>query len=307
MLEEFLRQELDASKSHYIESIVAYYNQKLRDPDCKEDDLFVLLVFAANSNLVKSKDKKFLITLAICFSIGIALMDDVIDNELTSVWKGIPRQEVLAIACHFLFVFPQKIIITSRNISPVTKILLFKLISEYYVTISSGEFLQVSHSKKYLKKLSLKNVTAVMALKTGGWNALIAAIAICYANKSTCDNLYIKFATELGILKQMGNDIYDIFKDKNSQDLLNGVLNFPISAYLLSQDDKKRNSFLKRLKSCQEAKSVTKELEEEIRSDDLLSYCMLVFAMQKLKTKNIIKQLALPNNLNARFIELLNT
>lgn len=295
LLKEFLRQELKLQQYRYINPIVAYFQEKMEVPQEKADDLdsfFINRIYQANTLLVKKYDRNFLILLEICFSTGIALLDDIHDNELTSLWKGISLEEVRNIGCLFLFVLPYKLILKFRKISPNLKLNLIETISKFYIRISAGEYQQVYNRLLSHENISLENVVKVMTLKTGEWNALIAAVAVCYAEKNINNNLYVKFSREIGVLRQMNNDIHDIFIAQKSQDILNGVLNFPVVAYLISLDEKKKVKFLKKFNQDKKTPSVIKKLKEELTNDTLLSDCIFILNLQKYKLHHLLRDLA---------------
>lgn len=311
ILNDFLQSEFPVEQTKYTELIKNYCYEKIWDPKENPEDLnnyLSFLIFSANSTSVNHKDVSILLLLEICFSIGISLVDDIIDNELTPIWADLSMQEVINLACHFTCIFPQKLILNAKGLPQETKINLINLITKYYIRISSGEYKQASNSINDSGEITLKNSLDAMVLKTGEWKALIATMAICYANQTiTTGNRYIKFARELGIFRQMKNDMYDIFVREKSQDLLSGILNFPLSAYAVLQDNESKKEFFDQIKLCQKTQLISKQLRKELHNEDLIAYCLLILNLQKYKLELILDQFSLPGSLKSRYLKFINS
>lgn len=308
ILQKFLQDELHESQQKFICSILDYYNEKISlnlnaDQEKSRKSSVAALILQCNQPKALARDKKFLTIISLLIMIGISLVDDINDEQLTSVWGKLTKSEISYIVYLLLFILPHRLILKSNYISSSIKLNLINTLSEYYVKISSGEYKQITNSLVDIKDMTLESIMQSMYFKTGEWHALYAAIAICYAGKGASkNNIYIKISREIGVLYQMRNDVYDTFKDAQSQDIINNVFNFPIAAHLVSLEGKKKDDFLGKLVLCREGKISSEELKGEMINGGVLAYVTLIIELQKLKILNLLKELNISKVLHDKFI-----
>jgi geranylgeranyl diphosphate synthase type I len=198
-----------------------------------------------------------------CLYLGADLFDSLVDNELPASWRSRDPAEVNLAAATLLGVLPQLSIarLREQGTPPAKLWALAYLFAETVLTMGAGQHEDLLFPK--LENVSLEDARAMAERKSGAEYALYAKAGAALATEeSSTVEAYGDFGSCLGVAKQLVNDVWGIWGEEVSRDLLNGKRTLPI-VYALSELPIERRD---RLKELLVAARESAEHHEEVRS-----------------------------------------
>jgi geranylgeranyl diphosphate synthase, type I len=166
--------------------------------------------------------------------LGADLFDSMLDHELPPSWHARDSAEVNLAATTLLGALPQLSIarLRERGTPPTRLWALAYLFADTGLTMGAGQYEDLLLPS--LENVSLEDSRAMAERKSGSEYALFAnAGAVLATEDPFTVEAYAAFGLCFGIAKQLINDVWDIWGDDCSQDLLNGKRTLPIT-YALS-------------------------------------------------------------------------
>jgi geranylgeranyl diphosphate synthase type I len=161
--------------------------------------------------------------------LGIDLLDGMLDHELPPSWHTHDPAEVSLAATTILAALPQLSIarLQAEGAPPAKLWALAKLFADTVLESNAGQHEDVLFPN--WENVSLGNSLAMVKRKSGAPYTLFArAGAVLATEDSSAIEAYSAFGSCFGIAKQLINDAWDIWGQRESQDLLNGKRTLPI-------------------------------------------------------------------------------
>jgi geranylgeranyl pyrophosphate synthase len=161
--------------------------------------------------------------------LGADLLDSMLDHELPPSWHTHDSAEVSLAATTLLAALPQLAIARLREEgTPPAKLwALAKLFADTVLELNAGQHEDVLFPKR--ENVSLGDSLAMVKRKSGAPYALFAKAGAVLATESPFTiEAYAAFGSCFGIAKQLINDAWDIWGERESQDLLNGKRTLPV-------------------------------------------------------------------------------
>lgn len=175
--------------------------------------------------------------------LGIDLLDDLADHDLSPDWKGYTESEINLFALTLLSTLPS-LILSEFAVSPEKQWRLQKRLARGLLRMSEGQSQDLAMTGS--PRVGLEEVESSLVGKSGAEAAIFAALAaeMAGANPEEIKN-YEEMGCFLGVASQLASDCYDLFQAPFSRDLKNGTRTFPIAYCLGKKGGKDRLEFLK--------------------------------------------------------------
>lgn len=200
--------------------------------------------------------------ISLLYYLGIALYDDLIDNDFGDVWSDCGKQYIGLVAICMFSGLPAKILehIYGNSTQDGKYEKLSHIILETLYSQAIGQFqdLNVNLDHPDLPHISEK-VTALKVGTTGALTGRLTAEFLGFSDElskhfiSYCKNLYTSM--------QITSDIFDIWSKQISPDLTNGTVTLPIAYTYLSLSDDDKQSFKEKI----EARTANIEQHDDLR------------------------------------------
>jgi geranylgeranyl diphosphate synthase, type I len=161
--------------------------------------------------------------------LGADLLDSLLDHELPPFWHSRDPAEAALAATTLLAALPQVSIarLREQGTPPAKLWMLAHLFAGTVLTLNAGQHEDMVFPN--LENVSLKDSRAMVERKSGAANALFARVGAVLATEDTFTiEAYAAFGLCFGIAKQLINDVWGIWGEGASRDLLNGKRTFPI-------------------------------------------------------------------------------
>jgi geranylgeranyl diphosphate synthase, type I len=161
--------------------------------------------------------------------LGADLLDSILDHELPPVWRTHAPAEATLAATTLLAALPQLSIARLGEEGTLRARLwtLTYLFADTVLTLNAGQHEDALFPS--LENVSLEDSRAMTERKSGAANALFArAGAVLATEDASTIEAYTAFGLCFGIAKQLINDVWGIWGEGASNDLLNGKRTFPI-------------------------------------------------------------------------------
>ena len=198
-----------------------------------------------------------------CLYLGADLFDSLVDNELPPSWRTHDPAEINLAATTLLGALPQFCIARLRERGmPSAKLwALSYLFAETVLTMGAGQHEDLLFPN--IENVSLEDGRVMAERKSGAEYALYAKAGAALATEepSTVE-AYAAFGSCLGVAKQLVNDVWDIWGEDVSRDLLNGKRTLPIIYALSGLRGERRERLQKLLVAAREST----EHHDEVRS-----------------------------------------
>jgi geranylgeranyl diphosphate synthase type I len=195
--------------------------------------------------------------------LGADLLDSLLDHELPPVWHSRDSEEAALAATTLLAALPQLSIarLREQGTPPAKLCALAHLFADTVLTLNAGQHEDMLFPN--LENVSLKDSRAMVERKSGAANALFARVGAVLATEETFTiEAYAAFGLCFGIAKQLINDVWDIWGESASRDLLNGKRTFPIVHALSTLGGEQRERLRKLLVAARESA----ERHDEVRA-----------------------------------------
>lgn len=198
-----------------------------------------------------------------CLYVGADLFDSLVDNELPPSWRTRDPAEVNLAAATLLGALPQFSIarLREQGTPPAKLWALSYLFAETVLTMGAGQHEDLLFP--ILENVSLEDCRAMAERKSGAEYALYAKAGAALATEepSTVE-AYAAFGSCFGVAKQLVNDVWGIWGEDVSRDLLNGKRTLPIVYALSGLRGERRERLQKLLVASREST----EHHDEVRS-----------------------------------------
>jgi geranylgeranyl diphosphate synthase, type I len=223
--------------------------------------------------------------------LGADLFDSVVDRELPPRWSGRDSAEANLAATTLLAVLPQLSIarLREQGTPPARLWALAHLFAETLLTMSAGQYEDLASPN--LENISVEDTLTMVARKSGSEYALFARSGAMLALENPfLIEAYTAFGSCLGIARQLKNDVWGIWGESASQDLLNGKRTLPIVYALSSLPGERRRRLRELLATARESAEHHDEvralLEEagSVRYTALIACCYQELARDHLAT-----------------------
>jgi geranylgeranyl diphosphate synthase, type I len=195
--------------------------------------------------------------------LGADLYDSILDHELPPLWHTRDSAEVNLTATSLMATLPQLSIahLQGQGTPPGRLWALAHLFADTLQTMIAGEYEDLLFPN--LEHVSLEDSRAMVERKSGAAHALFArAGAVLATEDPVTIERYANFGLCFGIAKQLINDVWDIWGENASRDLLNGKRTLPI-VYALST---LRGEQCKRLRKLLATARQSPEHHDEVRA-----------------------------------------
>jgi geranylgeranyl pyrophosphate synthase len=276
-LEKFLNQKiLNKKEISLLILAVDHLEQRTQDRLLKTYIHFPYLVLSDFSNETSNLALD-LILITYFMETGIRLLDDFSDKELNINLQKLSPSVIFLMSTSLLFTFPQ-LIISDLNISPEKKVALLKKVSNYYLSINSGQLVDLDSEKH---QFTIEESIECMKNKTGQWRTLYVELALILGDANENQKMnYIEFTEHFGLLKQIANDYSDLFISKDYIDLKNGIMSFPIVAYLDTLAPEEKPDFISQLEKARIQNTGYSEIADKIEpfSNDFCLRLIMYYA-----------------------------
>jgi geranylgeranyl diphosphate synthase type I len=209
--------------------------------------------------------------------LGADLLDSVIDDELPPPWDIRDSAEVNLTATTLLGALPQLSIarLREQGTPPAKLWALAHLFADTVLTMNAGQHEDLLFSN--LENVSLENSRAMVERKSGSESALLArAGAILAIEDPFTIQAYTAFGSCYGIAKQLINDVWGIWGEGTSQDLLNGRRTFPIVHALSTLRGEQREQLRKLLALARESAEHHDEVRTLLAAAGSVRYTALI-------------------------------
>jgi geranylgeranyl diphosphate synthase, type I len=195
--------------------------------------------------------------------LGADLYDSILDHELPPLWHTRDSAEVNLTATSLMATLPQLSIahLQGQGTPPARLWVLAHLFADTLQTMIAGEYEDLLFPN--LEHVSLEDSRAMVERKSGSAHALFArAGAVLATEDPVTIEQYANFGLCFGIAKQLINDVWSIWGENASRDLLNGKRTLPI-VYALST---LRGEQCKRLRKLLATARQSAEHHDEVRA-----------------------------------------
>src|SRR5215208_8483604 len=195
--------------------------------------------------------------------LGADLFDDLLDRELLPPWHARGAAEANLAAATLLAALPQLSIarLQEQGTPPAKLWSLARLFADTLLTMSAGQYEDLLFPN--LENVSLERSRAMIERKSGSASALLARSgAVLATDDSFTIEAYAAFGLCFGIAKQLINDVWDIWGEDTSRDLLNGKRTLPIVHALSTLRGEQRE----RLKNLLAVARESAEHHDEVRA-----------------------------------------
>jgi geranylgeranyl diphosphate synthase, type I len=214
---------------------------------------------------VAGNERPALPVAAACTFLGLGadLYDSILDHELPPFWHTRDSAEVNLTATTLMATLPQlSIAYLQEQGTPQARLwALAHLFADTLQAMIAGEYEDLLFPN--LENVSLEDSRAMVERKSGSAHALFARAGAVLATEDPFTiEAYAKFGLCFGIAKQLINDVWGIWSEDASQDLLNGKRTLPI-VYALST---LRGEQSKRLRKLLVAARESVEHHDEVRA-----------------------------------------
>jgi geranylgeranyl diphosphate synthase type I len=161
--------------------------------------------------------------------LGADLLDSILDHELPPSWHTHDSAEVNLAATTLLAALPQLSIALLREegTPPARLWALSHLFADTILELNAGQHEDVLFPN--LENVSLEDSRLMAERKSGSAGALLAKAGAVLATEDPLTiEAYAAFGLCFGTAKQLINDVWDIWGEDTSRDLLNGKRTLPI-------------------------------------------------------------------------------
>jgi geranylgeranyl diphosphate synthase, type I len=219
--------------------------------------------------------------------LGADLLDSMIDDELPPPWHIRDSAEAYLTAATLLGALPQLSIarLREQGTPPARLWRLAHLFADTVLTMNAGQHEDLLFSD--LENVSLEDSRAVVERKSGSASALLArAGAILATEDPFTIQAYTVFGSCYGIAKQLINDVWGIWGEGASQDLLNGRRTFPIVHALSALRGEQREQLQRLLAVARESTEHHDEVRAVLAAAGSVRYTALIVWVYQQQARN---------------------
>ena len=237
--------------------------------------------------------------------LGTDLLDSMLDNELPPSWHTNDSAEVSLAATTLLAALPQLAIARLREEgTPPAKLwALAKLFADTVLELNAGQHEDVLFPN--LENVSLEDSRVMAERKSGSAGALLAkAGAVLATEDPRTIEAYAAFGSCFGTAKQLIDDVWDIWGEDTSRDLLNGKRTLPIVHALSTLQGEQRERLQKLLAAAHESPKHHDEVRALLAAAGSVRYTALIVWLYQQQAQNHLDA-ASPQGLAGREIRMM--
>jgi len=219
--------------------------------------------------------------------LGVDLQDSILDHELSPYWLTRDPAEANLIATTLLAALPQLSIarLQGQGTPPARLWALARLFADTLLTVMAGQHEDLLFSN--MDYVSLEDSRVMVERKSGSASALLARAGAVLATEDHCTiEAYASFGSCFGIAKQLMNDVWGIWGEGTSQDLLNGRRTFPIIYALSTLRREQRERLQKLLSVARESAEYHDEVRTLLAAAGSVRYTALIVWLYQQQAKN---------------------
>jgi geranylgeranyl pyrophosphate synthase len=221
--------------------------------------------------------------------LGVDLQDSILDHELTPSWHDRDSAERNLAVTALLGALPQLSIacLQQQGSPPAELWALVHLFADTLLTIIAGQHEDLLLPN--LENVSLADSRAMVERKSGSAYALLARAGAILATEDifTIES-YTTFGLCFGIAKQLINDVWGIWGEGASQDLLNGKRTFPIVHALSTLRGQQREELQRLLSVARESAEHHDEVRRLLAAAGSVRYTALIVWLYQQQARNLL-------------------
>ena len=221
--------------------------------------------------------------------LGADLFDSLLDQELPPSWHVRGAAEANLAAATLLAALPQLSIarLREQGTSPAKLWALTRLFSDTLLTMSAGQYEDLLSPN--LENVTLEDSRVMVERKSGSAGALLArAGAVLASGDPYTIEAYASFGSCFGIAKQLMNDVWDIWGEGTSRDLLNGKRTLPIVHALSTLRGEQRRRLQKLLAAARESAEHHDEVRALVAATGSVRYTALIVWLYQQQARNYL-------------------
>jgi hypothetical protein len=228
---------------------------------------------------VAGNERPALPVAAACTFLGLGadLYDSILDHELPPFWCTRDSAEVNLIATTLMATLPQLSIahLEEHGTPPARLWVLAQLFAVTLQTMIAGEYEDLLFPN--LENVSLEDSRTMVERKSGSAHALFARAAAVLATEDPFTiEAYANFGLCFGIAKQLINDVWGIWGENTSRDLLNGKRTLPIVHALSTLQGEQCERLRKLLAAARESSEPHDEVRALLAAAGSVRYMALI-------------------------------
>jgi geranylgeranyl diphosphate synthase type I len=219
--------------------------------------------------------------------LGADLFDSVLDQELPPSWHTRGSSEASLAATTLLAALPQLSIahLREQGTPPAKLWSLARLFADTLLTMSAGQYEDLLFPN--LENVSLERSRAMIERKSGSASALLARSgAVLATDDSFTIEAYAAFGLCFGIAKQLINDVWDIWGEDTSRDLLNGKRTLPLVHALSTLQGEQHQRLQELLVAARESTEHNDEVRALLAAAGSLRYTALIVWLYQQQAHN---------------------
>ncbi len=237
--------------------------------------------------------------------LGADLYDSILDHELPPFWHTRDAAEVNLIATALMATLPHLSVarLREQGTPPAKLWALAHLFADTLQTMIAGEYEDVLFPN--LDNVSLDDSRVMAERKSGSAGALLARAGAVLATEDPFTiEAYAAFGSCFGMAKQLINDVWDIWGEDTSRDLLNGKRTLPIVHALSTLQGEQRERLRKLLAAARESAEDHDEVRALLEAAGSVRYTALIVWLYQQQAQNHLAA-ASPQGLAGREIRML--
>ena len=239
------------------------------------------------------------------FFLGADLYDSILDHELPPYWRTRDSAEVNLVATTLLAALPQLslALLREEGTPPARLWALAYLFADTVLELNAGQHEDVLFPN--LENVSLEDSRLMAERKSGSAGALLAkAGAVLATEDPLMIEAYTAFGSCFGTARQFINDVWGIWGEDTSQDLLNGKRTLPIVHALSTLQGEQRERLQKLLAAARESPKHHDEVRSLLAVAGSVRYTALIVWLYQQQAQNHLAA-ASPQGLAGREIQMI--
>ena len=219
--------------------------------------------------------------------LGADLYDSILDHELPPFWRTRDPAEVNLTATTLMATLPQLSVarLQEQGAPPAKLWALAQLFADTLQTMIAGEYEDLLFPN--LESVSLENCRAMAERKSGSAGALLArASAVLATEDPFMIEAYAAFGLCFGMAKQLINDVWGIWGEGASRDLLNGKRTLPIIHALFTLRGEQHERLQKLLAAARESAEHHDEVRALLAAAGSVRYTALFVWLYQQRARN---------------------
>jgi geranylgeranyl diphosphate synthase, type I len=219
--------------------------------------------------------------------LGADLYDSILDHELPTFWLTRDSAEVNLTATTLMATLPQLSIaqLQEQGTPPARLWALAHLFADTLQTMIGGEYEDLLFPN--LENVSLEHSRAMVERKSGSAHALFArAAAVLATEDPSTIEAYANFGLSFGTAKQLINDVWGIWGEDASRDLLNGKRTLPIVHALSTLHGEQCKRLRKLLAAARESSERHDEVRALLAAAGSLHYTAMIVWLYQQQARN---------------------